>query len=69
MIVDDFSEPYIEKTVKSYKDERIKYHRLDKNSGASAARNLAIELAQGEFIAFLDSDDISLENRLKHQLE
>lgn len=69
LIVDDFSEPYIEKTVKSYKDERIKYHRLDKNSGASAARNFAIERAQGEFIAFLDSDDISLENRLKHQLE
>lgn len=69
LIVDDFSEPYIEKTVKSYKDERIKYHRLDKNSGASAARNFAIERIQGEFIAFLDSDDISLENRLKHQLE
>ena len=69
LIVDDFSEPYIEKTVKSYKDERIKYHRLNKNSGASAARNFAIEQAQGEFIAFLDSDDISLENRLKHQLE
>lgn len=69
LIVDDFSEPYIKKTVKSYKDERIKYHRLNKNSGASAARNFAIEQAQGEFIAFLDSDDISLENRLKHQLE
>lgn len=69
LIVDDFSEPYIEKTVKSYKDERIKYHRLNKNSGASAACNFAIEQAQGEFIAFLDSDDISLENRLKHQLE
>ena len=69
LIVDDFSEPYIEKTVKSYKDERIKYHRLNKNSGASAARNFVIEQAQGEFIAFLDSDDISLENRLKHQLE
>lgn len=69
IIVDDCSEPYIAEVVKSYKDGRIRYFRLEKNSGASAARNLAIECAEGEFIAFLDSDDVSLENRLEQQIE
>lgn len=69
IIVDDCSEAYIGEVVKSYQDKRIKYFRLENNSGASAARNFAIEQAQGEFIAFLDSDDVSLENRFKHQLE
>ena len=39
------------------KDSRIKVIHREKNGGASAARNLGLEVSQGEYIAFVDSDD------------
>ena len=39
------------------KDNRIKVINLDKNEGASVARNLGIEVSRGEYLGFIDSDD------------
>ena len=39
-------------------DQRIKYLKNEKNSGAAITRNKALIEAQGEWIAFLDSDDL-----------
>lgn len=40
-------------------DSRVRYHRLDTNSGGcSRPRNTGVELATGEFVTFLDSDDV-----------
>jgi teichuronic acid biosynthesis glycosyltransferase TuaG len=50
-------------------DPRIRFVRLEKNSGAAEARNKALEMAQGRFIAFLDSDDLWLPNKLEVQIE
>ena len=59
----------IEKVVKSYKDQRIKYHKNEKNIGISASRNKLLDLAQGEYIAIFDHDDISLPTRLEKEVK
>ena len=46
------------------KDERVKVYSQE-NQGVGAARNYGIELAQGKYISFLDSDDILSPNTLK----
>jgi teichuronic acid biosynthesis glycosyltransferase TuaG len=49
-------------------DERVFYFYKD-NNGQASARNLGVLKSNGEFIAFLDSDDLSFKNRISHQLE
>jgi len=64
IIVDDGSTDNTADIVRSYNDSRIKYHYI-KNSGANFARNTGAEMAGGEFIIFLDSDDILHNDRLE----
>lgn len=68
LIVDDCSTDNTAEVVDNYNDSRIKYHCLDRNSGAAVARNTALKMATGRWIAFLDSDDIWLPYKLEHQL-
>ncbi|WP_370477441.1 glycosyltransferase family 2 protein [Tamlana flava] len=71
LLVDDCSSDntifVIEKFQK--KDARIKLFQLTKNSGAGITRNKAIKEAQGRFIAFLDSDDRWLPQKLERQID
>lgn len=70
IIVDDCSTDDTKKIVEGYADDpRIKYLCLDKNSGAAVARNTALKMAKGRWIAFLDSDDIWLPDKLEHQIK
>ena len=70
IIVDDCSTDNTKKIVDKFikEDNRIKYFCLENNSGAAIARTKAMELAKGEYMAFLDSDDIWPEDKLKKQL-
>lgn len=70
IVIDDCSTDNTQEIVKLYmsKDNRIKYHKLDENSGAAVARNKAIDLAQGKYMAFLDSDDVWFPEKLTKQI-
>ena len=70
IIVDDCSTDNTADIVSKYieEDSRIKYHCLDKNSGAAVARTTAMEMAEGEYMAFCDSDDLWAEDKLQKQL-
>ena len=69
IILDNGSEPYVERFVKSYNDPRIKFYRVDKNIGASTGRNLCISHARGKYLAILDSDDVAMPGRLATGVE
>ena len=70
IIVDDCSADNSVEVIRAFveQDSRIKLIRLSVNSGAAVARNTAIEAAQGRYIAFLDSDDLWLPDKLEKQL-
>lgn len=70
ILVDDCSNDHSGDIIKSLavEDVRIRYYRLEKNSGAAVARNTAIGFAKGEYLAFLDSDDLWLPEKLSQQL-
>lgn len=57
-----------EKVIRGYSDPRIRYIQNEKNLGGSGARNVGIFQAKGEYIAFLDDDDMYLPDRLEVQL-
>jgi glycosyltransferase involved in cell wall biosynthesis len=50
-------------------DNRIHVFRMEKNSGTAVCRNKAIDLSRGEYLAFIDSDDIWLPMKLERQLQ
>ncbi len=70
IIVDDCSSDNTMEIVKRYQEEdsRISYHCLKHRSGAAVARNTALRLARGRWIAFLDSDDLWLPYKLEKQI-
>ncbi|MBR6743028.1 MAG: glycosyltransferase family 2 protein [Clostridia bacterium] len=71
IIVDDRSEDNTKEIVDEYikNDSRISYHLLDANSGAAVARTTAMNLAKGSYMAFLDSDDIWMPEKLERQIK
>lgn len=73
LVCDDASDDNTEEVVASFNDTRIRYMRLEKG-GAAAARNAGLREARGEYIAYLDSDNIwhpafllSMAGALQHQ--
>ena len=71
IVVDDCSTDNTAEIIQEYirrKDSRIKYHKLGENSGAAVARNKAIDLATGKYMAFLDSDDVWFPEKLTKQI-
>lgn len=68
IIVDDCSTDNTEEVINTFNDSRIRYFKNSNNLGAALTRNRALREAKGEWIAFLDSDDLWQPNKLKEQL-
>jgi glycosyltransferase involved in cell wall biosynthesis len=65
IVVDDGSEDNTAEIARSYKEVRYIYQT---NQGHAMAKNVGISAAQGEFIAFLDADDLWTPNKLSAQI-
>ncbi len=68
VIINDGSQDATSEIITSIKDDRIKLFSYS-NSGVSASRNRGIASACGEFIAFLDADDLWTSDKLEAQLK
>ena len=69
LIVDDCPSDTRESIVKSYNDPRIIYSINAQNMGITGVRNKMIDMAQGEYLAIMDHDDVSLPERFQKQVE
>ena len=64
----DASREVLQKLVKELEDSRIHVIYKEKNEGAASARNTGLMAATGEYLAFLDADDIWKETKLEKEL-
>lgn len=68
IIIDDASVDNTKIVVSSFPDKNIRYIMNAENKGPAGARNIGIENAKGDFIAFNDSDDIWLPDKLEKEM-
>lgn len=69
IIIDDYSKDESTEIVETYlEDKRVKLIRNQNNLGVAETRNRGIENAQGKYIAFCDSDDVWLKDKLTKQV-
>lgn len=69
IVVDNYSSDNTESVVKSYADKRIRYFKHQNNGFIGVNRNYGIKKSRGEYIAFLDDDDLWLPEKLEKQVE
>ncbi len=68
IVVDDASTDDLAGALAAYPDPRVRLLRHAVNQGAAAARNNALRLAQGAYVAFIDADDEWLPEKLERQV-
>ena len=70
IVIDDCSTDESADILEEYRviDDRVRIFSTTKNSGPGVARNVGLKNARGKFIAFLDSDDFWMNNKLERQI-
>ncbi len=68
IIIDDFSDDSSAKIISEFKDDRIKFFKLEKKLGRTKALNYGLKKCTSEFIAVQDADDISESDRFSESL-
>lgn len=69
VIVDNHSKDNTDEVIKNFQDSRIRLYKIHNNGVIAASRNLGIKYSNGEYIAFLDSDDWWHSSKLEKSLE
>lgn len=69
LVVDDGSKDNTAEVMQTITDPRVRYLPMDRNRGASAARNHGLKAARGKYVAFQDSDDEWLAGKLHQQVD
>jgi glycosyltransferase involved in cell wall biosynthesis len=69
IVIDNNSTDFTSKILSTFKDSRIKKVKIQNNGVISKSRNLGIKKSSGNWIAFLDSDDIWFENKLEYMTD
>jgi glycosyltransferase involved in cell wall biosynthesis len=67
-VIDDQSADNTPELVKQVKDERVRLHQTEKRLGVTGTRNEGLRKAEGEWIAFIDSDDLWDKTKLEKQI-
>jgi len=68
VVIDDHSSIKLQDIVDEFPNENILYFKKEKNQGVSNSRNIGIQKATGEWIAFLDDDDLFLPDKIKQNI-
>jgi glycosyltransferase involved in cell wall biosynthesis len=69
LIMDDGSEDATEQVVRALNDDRVKYFKMPHSGHTGRLKNYAIAQAKGEYVAFIDSDDLWKEKKLERQVD
>ncbi len=68
IVVDDGSKDDVERAAQQFDDSRVRFFKQE-NSGVATARNLGVREAKGQYIAFLDGDDVFLPTKIEEQMD
>lgn len=69
LIIDDGSTDNTINIIESFEDTRIRIIQNNVNKGLPYTRNLALDLAQGDYLAVMDADDIAFPNRIEKEID